>query len=136
MIEKENTHARAQVLFAPTGLALRGQLTLHQSFQASIFQKLWGLSFKESICSGRTICLLDVREILFVHVFQTHELLKARCLLVGSSLLSRGPASSLSTIAQVYSIYGAGQGCRLASLFWSRKAETQRGVHCPGSHRG
>lgn len=60
VIEKENTHARAQMLFAPTGSALRGQLTLHQSFQASMFQKLWGLRFKESVQHARSVCLTCV----------------------------------------------------------------------------
>ena len=62
-------------------------------------------------------------------VFQAHQLLKARCL--PRAFLIQGPASSLSTTAQVYSIYEAGWGCHLSSWFWSQKAETRKDVDCP-----
>ena len=64
-------------------------------------------------------------------IFQAHQLLKAKCLPGASPFLIQGPASSVSTTAQVYSIYGVGRGCHLPSWFWSQKAETQKDVDCP-----
>lgn len=69
-------------------LSFCGQLTLHQSFHASVFQKPWALGFKESVCLDHVFCLFKLHELLFVHISQTHKLLKGRCSPVTASSLS------------------------------------------------